>query len=444
MVVSLIIVTGFSSRFAFDDAISGKAKIKLSGTPTQEQIAKCTSDARARFRVQLLIWLEQEQNIKIDTNDRLTTLLFWNFVDSCINRAKATQEFRGSYWTCAYSIPPESVNAALAEYNDRVELLATHSWERLTNAITQKNYDEIYYQSVEVIAHASEYIGRALTVPGKNEIILIDTARSELKSFLERLSMTSSDQLISGKPGMPALNPPSMTVTIDGRPFSGLGMTGYIPGGRDVWNGAADHNGEISFENFIIPFAKNGTLMYVSPNLGQVLDNQWHVGVKDFGIDIEKDLNQGFFLKIDRPTFLLTFEISDPDPADTLPKEFLSGGLMKRFLADSCWLNPSVDSMNADLAISIRCQIVSANSEDLDAGEARLEGSVAVQAPRLLPPRTETETIYFEKKYDQTPYETSDRRRSDQVYRMPVPLGDFVWDANVKLRKAIQKIMSRL
>ena len=443
--VSLIIVTGFSSRFAFDDAISGTAKIKLSGTPTEDQIAKCKSDARARFRMQLLVWLDQEKDIKVDTTDRLTALLFWSFVDSCINRAKATQEFRGSYWTCAYSIPPESVNAVLTSYNDRVELLATHSWERLTNAITQKNYEEIYYQSVEVIAHASEYLEKALTVPGDSAKTLIDTARSELKSFLEKLTMTSSDQLISGKPGMPVAAPPTMTVTIDGHPFSGLGMTGFIPGGRDVWNGAADHNGEISFENLVMPFAKNGTLMYVTPNLGQVLDNQWHVGVKDFGIETAKEVHQGFFLKIDRPTFSLTFEISDPDPADTLSKEFISGGLMKKFLVDSCWLDPSVDSTKSDLAISVKCQIVSANSEALDAGEARLEGSVTVQAPRLSPPRTETELIYFEKKYNQNPYETSNRRRSDQIPQMvSVPLGDFVWDANVKLREAVWKIMSRL
>ncbi len=444
IVISLIIALAPSNRFAFDDAISGVAKVKLSGTLTREQMATCKSDARARFRLQLLAWLEREKNIRIDTNDLLTNLLFGRFVDSCLNHATATPEFKGSYWTFAYRIPPDSATAAIASYNDRVELLATHSWERLSNAVTQTNYEEIYYQSIEVIAHATEHLGTPLTVPVENAIPLIDTARSVLKRFLEQLSITSSDQLISGKPGMPAVAPPTVTVTIEGHPFPGLGMTGFIPGGRDVWNGATDHDGGISFENLIIPFEKNGTMMYVTPNLGRVLDNRWHVGVKNFGIEIAKDLNQSFFLKIERPTFSLAFEVSDQDPADTLPKEFLSGGLMRKFLADSCWLDPSVDGTKADLAISVTCRLSSANSDALDAGEARIEGSVTILAPRLSPPRAETENIYFEKKYDVVPYETSDRRRSDRVSRMSVPLGGFIWETNVKLREAVRTLLSRL
>ena len=124
---------------------------------------------------------------------------------------------------------------------------------------------------------------------------------------------------------MPADSPPVMSVTIEGHPFSGLGMTGFIPGGQDIWRGVADNKGQISFENLIIPFAKNGTLIYVTPNLGRVLDSRWHMGVKDFGIESTNDLNQGFFLKINRPTFSLVFDASDPDPADTLPQDFLSG-----------------------------------------------------------------------------------------------------------------------
>ena len=51
----------------------------------------------------------------------------------------ATPDFKGNYWTFAYSIPPNSATAVIAKYNDRDELLATHSWERLSNAITQKD-----------------------------------------------------------------------------------------------------------------------------------------------------------------------------------------------------------------------------------------------------------------------------------------------------------------
>jgi hypothetical protein len=437
-------LTAVSTLFAFDDAVSGIAKIKLSGQLTQEQITSCKSDARARFRAHLIAWLDQERNVKVDTTDALTCLLFGNFVDSCIGRTQGMPELKGSYWTYAYSMPPDSVAAVIASYDDRIELLATHSWVRLTNAITVHNDEEIYYQSVSVIAHAAAYIGPSLRVPGDSAALLIDTARSVLRGFLDRLAVTSSDQLIAGKPGMPATDPPTITVTIGGRPFSGLGMTGFIPGGHDVWNGVTDHDGRITFENFIVPFAANGTMLYVAPNLGRVLDNQWHVGVKDFGIESSNDLNQSFFLKITRPVFSLTFDASDPDPADSLPREFLSGALVKKFLVDSCWLDSAADSGGADLAIGVKCRISSANSDELDAGEARLEGVVTVQAPRLSPPRFETDSIYFEKKYDRVPYETSNRRRSDALSRMSVPLGGFIWEANVKIRRALRAAIGRL
>ena len=118
---------------------------------------------------------------------------------------------------------------------------------------------------------------------------------------------------------------------------------------------------------------------------------------------------------------------------------------MKKFLADSCWLDPSADSTKADLAIGVTCRLSSANSDALDAGEARLEGSVVILAPRLSPPRAETENIYFEKKYDVVPYETSDRR----PFRPGFPdVGAarrfFIWEANVKLREAVKKILLRL
>ncbi len=442
--VAILIAAAAAHSFALDNDISGIAKVKLSGWLTQDQIAQCKADARARFRVHLISWLDEEKNLKIDTTANLTNLLFGTFVDSCLSRTRELPELKGSFWTYAYSIPSDSLFTMMSSYNDRVELLATDSWIRLTNALSRNDYEEIYYQSVEVIARTSEYIGPALKIPGDTTRSLLDTARSALKSFLEKISIASSAQLLSGKPGMPADSPPVMTVTIEGHPFPGLGMTGFIPGGRDIWKGVSDNKGQISFENLIIPFAKNGTLIYVTPNLGRVLDNRWHIGVRDFGIESANDLNQSFFLKINRPSFSLVFDASDPDPADTLPQDFLSGALIKKFLEDSCWLDSSLDSIKADLSISITCRISSANSEALDAGEARFEGSVAILAPHLRPPRSEKEPFYFEKKYDEIPYGAAGRRSLDQHVRMSVPLGVFIWDANVKMHEAVRKVIARL
>jgi len=439
----VVILMTVTNQYAFDRTISGAAKVKLTGPITQEQMDQCKTDAKFRLKPQVLRWLDEQKGIRIDTTDVLTNLLFQGFLDSCVIRAKETSAFKEKYWTFSYTVTPEDVEAALNAFDDRIELLAVHAWKRLENAIEQKNYEEIYYQSVSVIAYASEYMGALLTVPGDSNKILLEEGRSILTSFLERLYLTSSGQIIEGKPGYPPRNPLTMGVTIDGHPFAGLGLTGYIPGGVDVFTGVADNTGVISFENLIIPFVKNGSMMYVAPNLGRVINSKWRIDMKDFGIKIGNDLNQTFFFKIDKPMFALTFEATATDPTDTLPRDFMNGTTMKKYLTDSCWLLPaSAGSGQPDLIIAIKCQIASASSETYEAGLARLEGSVLVQAPQLTPPRTESETIDFEKKYEKLSYNLEDKK--SRAKEPKVPLGSFVWECNIKLRSIIRNILNRL
>jgi hypothetical protein len=438
----VLVITLVTNQHAFDQTITGTAKVKLTGPITQEQMDQCKEDAKYRLKPQVLRWLDEQKSLKIDTTDLLTNLLLNSFLDSCITRAKENSAFKEKYWTFSYTLAPDAINAALSGFNDRIELLAIHSWKRLENAIEQKNYEEIYYQSVSVIAYATAYMGPLLTVPGDSNKILIEEAKGVLTNFLGKLYISSTGQIIEGKPGYPPLNPPTMGVTIDGHPFAGIGLTGYIPGGADVFTGVADNTGVISFQNLIIPFVKNGSMMYVAPNLGRVINSKWRIGMKDFGIKIGNELNETFFFKINKPTFTLTFEATDPDPTDTLPKEFMSGAAMKKYLVDSCWLQPAAGAAPADLNISIKCQISSANSEAFEAGLARLDGSVLIQAPQLTPPRTESETIDFEKKYEKLSFNLDDKKGYNKEPK--VPMGSFVWESNVKLRGLVRKIMNRL
>lgn len=425
----IIIIATAGERYGFDQSISGAGKIKLSGPVTPEQMAQCKILAKNKLKPSLLSWLEEEKNIKIDTTDLLANRLFETFIDSCIGRAKETSGFKENYWTFSYTMQPEAVDASLAPFNDRTELLAKNSWLRLQNAIQQKNYEEIYYQSVGVIAYATGYMGGFLTVPGDSSRILIEEGRAVLKNFLERLSISTTGQILEGKPGKTPVNPPSMMVTIDGQPFAGLGLTGYIPGGADVFTGVTDNTGIISFEGIVVPFVKTGVMMYVTPNLGRVINNKWRIGIRDFGIKTSKDLNQIFFFKVSKPTYTLLYEVASTDPTVPLPPDIASGASMKRFLTDSCCFVPASDPGQADLKIAIKSQVASAGSGEMETGMARMNGSITIQAPFLTPPQNESEPIDFEKKYDKVP---------------DVPLGAFLWDSNLRLHALIRNILERL
>ncbi|MBN1128349.1 MAG: hypothetical protein JXA71_05150 [Chitinispirillaceae bacterium] len=427
---------------AYDQVIKGAAKVKLSGPITEEQMAACKQDARLRLKPEVVIWLEDQKGAEVDTNEVLVNLLFDTFLDSCIVRAKEASAFKDKYWTFTYSLLPEAIEAALKAYNDRIELLAVHSWERLQNAVAEQNHEEMYYQSVEVIAYSMAYMGRPLTVQGDESRLLIDEARKTLKSFLERVRITSTGQLIEGKAGRLALTPPSLSVTIDGRPFAGLGLTGYIPGGIDVFNGVADNSGKVSLDNFMIPFVRNGTLMYLSPNLGRVINNKWRVGIKHFGITTRNDLSQPFFFKIKKSTYSLKFEAIATDPTDTIPRDIASGALMKKFLTDSCYLEPVSHYSNPDLDVIIKCSVSTAGSSETESGEARFTALVTIRAPFLTPPRTESESIVYEKRYDKILVYYNSKKKIERI--SSVPIGSFLWEANVKLREGVRKILVRL
>jgi hypothetical protein len=442
ILLSAIILTAVTNLHAFDEVIKGAAKVKLSGPITKEQAAQCRNEAKMRLKPEIVMWLEDVQGVMLDTNDLLTNLLFETFLDTCVLHAKEASEFKEKYWTYSYTILPEEITAALKSYNERIELLAVHSWKRLENAISQQNFEEIYYQSVAVIAYATAFLGPHLTVQGDKDRLLIDEARKALKNLLERMRITASGQLIEGKPGHQANTPPMLQITIDGRPFTGLGLTGYIPGGIDVFNGVADNNGSVSLENFMIPFVHTGTLMYLNPNLGRVINNDWRLGIKHFGISMRKDLSQPFFFKIKKPTFTLRFKAVAIDPTETNPPDIANGSLIKKYLMDSCFFEPVSAANNPDLNITINCKLFSTGSSEMESGAARFEAVVSIQAPYLTPPRTEGETIRYEKQYDKILVYYNSKKKIERI--SSVPIGSFLWEANVKLKQGIRKILNRM
>jgi hypothetical protein len=445
LMLSVILFMTAANRYGFDQPISGAAKVKLTGPLSNEQMEKCKNDAKFHLKPSILQWLQDQREIEVDTTDLLTNLLFNGFLDSCLTRSKEASAFKEAYWTFSYTILPEAIDAALASYNDRAELLAANSWKRLQNAISQKNNEETYYQSVEVIAYSTSYLGQVLAVPGDSNKILVEEARSILKDFLERVSISSTGQIIEGKPGYPTRMSPSMSVSIDGMPFAGLGMSGYIPGsgGADIYNGVADNTGVLTFDNLIMPFVKTGAMMYVSPNLGRVINGKWRVGMKDFGLKVKKDLNQSFFFKVNRPAFTLNFTAATTDPTDTIPKKFASGASIRTFLIDSCFMQEVPAGTPADLNFTINCEASSANFSLMESSEARFNCSVTIQAPTLTPPRTESETFTLEKKYDKIPleYAYTDKKSRDKDPK--IPLGSLIWEANIKLHKTIRNILNR-
>ena len=83
----VMVITLVTNQHAFDQTITGTAKVKLTGPITQEQMDQCKEDAKYRLKPQVLRWLDEQKNLRINTTDLLTNLLLNSFLDSCITRA---------------------------------------------------------------------------------------------------------------------------------------------------------------------------------------------------------------------------------------------------------------------------------------------------------------------------------------------------------------------
>jgi hypothetical protein len=208
----------------------------------------------------------------------------------------------------------------------------------------------------------------------------------------------------------------------------------------------------LTFDNFVLPFVKTGAMMYVSPNLGRVINGKWRVGMKDFGLKVKKDLNQSFFFKVNKPVFTLKFTANTADPTDSIPRDFASGGSTRKYLVDSCGMMEASGTQPADLNITITCEAAAANFSLMEACEARFKCFVSIQAPSITPPKTESESFSFERKYDKMPDEyvyanqghKKKHKKDSSTEDLKIPLGSFIWEANGKLHAMIHTVLNRI
>ncbi|HEX3019088.1 MAG TPA: hypothetical protein VHP36_02250 [Chitinispirillaceae bacterium] len=410
------------------DILKGSASIQLTGPATKEQSEEVRKIAKAKLKNETLIWLTENKGVSIDTLNKLSNFHLDNFIDTCMRFCSEENDFKGKLLTTNLVLTYNKADSALMVFNNAVDNAAIESWSELKNAQQGNIYQQIYLSGVRALFFATAHIGQAITNPDNPEKILSEEIRGILQNFFDKMKISSTNMILQGKTGQPVVQPPVVTVLIDSTPLSNFALTGLLQNGKVLFTEKTDENGKIAFKDTKIPFVQNGTLFYVSPDPGKVMNASVFVSAKNFGLFLRKSQDQNFIFKISRPLYTLDFKTTSVSQI-TIPPDFANASYIKTFLKDSCYMQESSGTTPSDLIISMHSQVFKYDYDETEETSLKVSCQITVKGLSIDPPRTKQDIIVFEKRYEQN---------------VDIPYGLYFWEANTKLREALKSTIENL
>lgn len=424
--VTLLLTISLLTASLTAQIISGTATIKLHGPATKELSQKATLIAQDKLKRELLLWLSEEAKITLDTTNALQNYTFKAYFDSCMSIAKKESSIKGKSFTQSCILTADNAQNVLTTYNIVNDRMAVGAWQRLLDAQQSSDNQAIYREGVATLFFARTHIGSPVATPDSGGRVLADDAALIVQKFFDKMTVSSTGMILAGKTGQLVQDPPSVTIMIDSLPLAQVTLTGVLQSGTELFSITTDETGTASLNQFKIPFVPNGTLLYVTPNLGAVVASGSFISPKLLGINLNNSQTQSFIFKITRPTYSLNFTATSVS-AITLPPDFASPLHVKKFLQDSCYLQEGTAAV--DLAITVKSQVSSYTYDETEEIGIKVVSQITVEGLSLKPPKTTTREMTFEKRYE---------RYTD------IPYGLFFWEANGQLRTAIKQAIAGL
>jgi hypothetical protein len=421
-----IILLTFSIIHA--DILKGSASIQLSGPATKAQSQEVRDIAKNKLKYETLIWLTETKGASIDTLNALHRFHLDNFIDTCLRFCTEENDFRGKLLTTNLVMTYEKADSAVMVFNNATDNAARECWYLLKTALQENNYQQIYTEGIRALSFATAHMGPPIVSPDDQTKLLTDEIRLIVQDFFDKMKVSSSNMILQGKTGQPVIEPPVVTVFIDSIPLSNIDFTGLLQNGKNLFTEKTDAEGKITFKNTKIPFVQNGTLFYVSPDPGKIINAPGFISAKQFGILLRKSQDQNFIFKISRPLYTLDFKTTSVSHIN-IPPDFANASYIKNFLKDSCYLQETTGMTPSDLIISLHSQVFKYDYDETEETSLKVSCQITVKGLSIDPPRSKQEIIEYEKRYEQN---------------IDIPYGLFFWEANVKIREILKSTIENL
>ncbi len=415
----------FISSFIFSFAlyantatVVGSANIPLSGPVTKEITESAKSTAAATLRRELYIWLKENSYSELDTNNTFKNHVLTLFMQRCLSTAGEESAFKGRIWNFSYVLTDEKLAAAVQAHDSYYDSLSRSQWGKHQEALSQSSFTLALSSGVKALGCAMATLSKS------GDKAQVEEIQNGVQRFFDRMHVLNSEMMIEGKPGSLPVKYPNVTILLDSMPLMGVGYTAFVQNNRRVFQSLTDDRGSFSIGKSNVPFVHNGSFLTLTPDASFYLDSPHLIRFKDMGIKMNKGQDLSFIYKVPTLTYSLIFKAFSPKGDVEVPKDFAADGHIRKYLKDSCNLQPAKAGTPSDLSVKINTEI--SRQTDNETGEASLLvlSRVAIQVQN----ESESGDLVYEKRHE---------------VGTDIQMGPFFWEAAGRIRSTIREVLDK-
>lgn len=338
------------------DTIYGGHSIVLT-TPVNDEISDQVKRASyERFEEEMLGWLEIHLLAEWDPKNGIDRIHLERFTRECLTRAKQDSRFDGPKWIFSYALPAEAAARAAEKWNTRHDALAVQSYVQFKNAYESGKLRDAYVFGIRTIYHARAHIGARETIAAESGKDFIYELSQKLKEMLDKLTVSVSDAIVTGKPGFRPQKQVTVTARIDSVSLPLMKLSVVLHSGPQLATITTDESGTATLDSMIVPYVPNGSFFNIVPNPGAEINESFFFSLQDLDVKLSKKHAQTMMFKIVRPTFALSYKaraVSDI----VVPPTVSGPDYLISYLKDSCHIDPVAEGGQPDIALDVHCQV---------------------------------------------------------------------------------------
>lgn len=411
------------------EKISGVSTVELN-TPVTPEIKETQQElAFDSLSGYLTFWINEFFDNCLHPKNPVSKYFLDRFIASCKQNVKGKSYVEGRKLITEFTVPSAVLDSIIAAHNAFFDSKALHFWNQASAAQRSNNDIAVFDAAIKSLFYSMAHIGSPITIPGvPPDRKLTKSAQAVLQAIINRLDISFTNPIITGKPPNPPQSDVSLTVKIDTIPLPNFSLIAFRPDGKKVMSVKTNSEGIASLSNMKIPFVAHGAFLYIQPNLASVIDPALFFKAKFFGLKLTENNDQTLIFNIIKPVYSLEYKATSVNQME-IPTVFSDINTMHKFLTDSCFLQRAGGGIKPDIAFNIQCQVSNYTHDEREQNQIKVEVKIIVNELKPKGSKVEKIAVLNDKYYEIGP---------------KAPVGLFFWESSNSLRRLIKEMLDEL
>jgi len=426
---AVVVCIAFFGAEAGTQTISGFSHLELTA-PIGPEMKKAQMDsALDSLSGSLGKWINSFFENSLDTKNPVSKYFLDSFTRACRQNVRQKSYVEGRNYITQVTVSNTTLDSLIALHNTTFYSKALQYWFKAAEAQKDSNDIALLNAVIQSLFYSMAYIGDPMELTGKqSDIKSPKQLRHLLQGILNRLEISFSHPIISGKPPNLPKNEVIVKVTIDSTPVPDFPVVAFRPDGKKVISIKTGSDGTFSLSSMKIPFVGHGAFLYLQPNISALIDENFSFTAESFGVQLTEKNSQTLIFNIIKPVYTIDYN-AVPVNKITIPAEFSDKKTIEKFLNDSLYLQPASAGGTPDLSFNIICQVSSYVFDEKEQTQIKVETKLLISELKQNGSSVEKMVTLNEKYYDVS---------------HKIPIGLFFWESSNKLRNLIRESLDEL